>query len=427
MMPNGDEAGGERRILPSVSLDRRYETVIIGGGQAGLAMSRVLQDIGREHVILERARVAERWRSERWDTLRFQFPNWTIGLPGYRHSGNDPDGFAGADDIAQLLGRFAASSRAPVIEGCEVTALERDPSTTDFVMATSSGEVRAANVVVATGPFQRPAIPPLSNHLPAHILQLDPTRYRRPEGLPPGAVLVVGSGASGAQIADDLLRSGRTVYLSVSSHRRVPRRFRGKDMFWWLEKLGRFNLTLDDLPGGRRPPGLLVTGVDGGYDLTMYGLAADGAVLAGHLTGATDGRVSFADDVAETLHKADQAYLDFVAAARAVASDFEAELALDEGPRPTVEKPMDGVRSLDLEAQAVGTVIWATGYEYAYDWLHLPLLDERGSPIQRRGVTSESGLFFIGLHWMHTLRSGLLMGVGDDARYLGEQMEGVRG
>jgi putative flavoprotein involved in K+ transport len=406
-----------------VSVSGRYDAVIIGGGQAGLAMSRVLHDVGREHVILERARVAERWRSERWDTLRFQFPNWTIELPGDRYSGEDPDAFAGADEIAKVLERYALSNSAPVIEGCEVTALERDPSTNDLVLATSNGEVKAANVVVATGPFQRPAIPPLSHHLPEHILQLDPTRYRRPDNLPPGAVLVVGSGASGAQIADDLLRAGRTVYLSVSSHRRVPRRFRGKDIFWWLEKLGRFALTVDDLPGRRRPTGILVTGVDGGYDLSMFGLAADGVVLAGHLTGVTDDRVSFADDVAESLHKADQAYLDFFAAARIAASDIETDLAPDDGPPPTVERSMSGLRSLDLEGQAVGTVIWATGYEYAYEWLHLPVLDERGSPIQRRGVTSEPGLYLLGLHWMHTLRSGLLMGVGDDARFLGEQME----
>ena len=403
--------------------DGRHDTVIIGGGQAGLAMSCVLHDAGREHVVLERARVAERWRSERWDSLRFQFPSWTIELPDARYEGSDPEGFAGAADIAGLLERYAVSIGAPVVEGCDVTALDRDPSTTDLVLTTSSGEVRARNVVVATGPFQRPATPAFSRDLPKQVLQLDPTRYRRPEDLPPGAVLVVGSGASGAQIAADLLRAGRTVFLSVSSHRRVPRRFRGRDFFWWLEKLGRFSQTVDDLPGGRRPPGLLVTGVDGGYDLTIYGLAADGAVLAGHLGGVTDGRVDFADDVAETLREADRAYDGFLAAARAAAPGLEADLTPDEGPTPAAVPPADGLRSLDLEADAVGTVVWATGYEYAYEWLHLPVLDERGSPIQRRGVTAEPGLYFLGLHWMHTLRSGLLMGVGDDARFLGERIE----
>ena len=312
---------------------------------------------------------------------------------------------------------------APVVEGCDVTALDRDPSTSDLVLATSSGEVRARNVVVATGPFQRPAIPAFSRDLPKQVLQLDPTRYRRPEDLPAGAVLVVGSGASGAQIAEDLLRTGRTVFLSVSSHRRVPRRFRGRDFFWWLEKLGRFSQRVDELPGGRRPPGLLVTGVDGGHDLTIYGLAADGAVLAGHLGGVTDGWASFADDVAETLREADRAY------------DGIRCGGPGGGPR-TRGGPHAG-RGSDVGRRAAGS--WPAVAEprggggrdcrvgdwvrYAYDWLHLPVLDERGSPVQRRGVTAQPGLYFLGLHWMHTLRSGLLMGVGDDARFLAEQIE----
>jgi putative flavoprotein involved in K+ transport len=409
-----------------VGVNSRYDTVIIGGGQAGLAMSRCLENYGREHVILERARVAERWRSERWDTLRFQFPNWTIALPGERYDGTEPDGFATAGEIAGLLERYAATNHAPVIEACEVTALERDSQTDGFKLTTTKGEIRALNVVVATGPFQRPAIPALAAELPKHVLQLDPTRYRNPPDLPPGAVLVVGSGASGAQIADDLLRAGRTVYLSVSSHRRMPRRLRGKDMFWWLEKLGRFELTVDDLLGGRRPPGLLVTGVDGGYDLTMYGLAANGVRLAGHVVAVKDDVVTFADDIADTLGRADQAYNEFLEAARKVASGLEDDLLPEDGQAAMVPKPIEGVRSLDLRAESVGTVIWATGYEYAYDWVHLPVLDGRGAPIQRRGITPERGLYFIGLHWMHTLRSGLLMGVGADAQYLAEHTDGLR-
>jgi putative flavoprotein involved in K+ transport len=415
--------GHARRILHDVSVNGRYDTVIIGGGQAGLAMSRCLEDHDREHVILERARVAERWRSERWDTLRFQFPNWTIQLPGERYEGTEPDGFATAGEIAALLERYGATNHTPVIERCEVTALVRDSQKDGFMLTTTNGEVRALNVVVATGPFQRPAIPALSAELPQHVLQLDPTRYRNPQELPPGAVLVVGSGASGAQIADDLLRAGRTVYLPFSGHRRMPRRFRGKDISWWLEKLGRFDLTVDHLPGGRRPPGLLVTGVDGGYDLTMYGLAADGVRLAGHVAAVNDEVVTFADDAADTLRQADQAYEDFLEAARKGASGLEDELLPEDGQPAMAPKPIEGARSLDLRAESVGTMIWATGYEYAYDWLHLPVLDDGGAPIQRRGIAPERGLYFIGLHWMHTLRSGLLMGVGADAQYLAEHMD----
>jgi putative flavoprotein involved in K+ transport len=409
-----------------VSVNDRYDTVIVGAGQAGLAMSRVLQDHGREHVVFERARVAERWGSERWDTLRFQFPNWTIELPGDQYSGAGPEGFATAGEIAGLLERYAATNQAPVIEGCEVTALAHDSQAQGFLLTTTKGEARASNVVVATGPFQVPAIPALSREVPQDVVQLDPTRYRNPQDVPPGAVLVVGSGASGAQIADDLVRAGRTVYLSVSGHSRMPRRFRDKDIFWWLEKLGRFELTVDDLPAGRRPPGLLVTGVDGGYDLTLYGLAANGVRLAGHVVSAKGVVVTFADDVADTLRKADQAYDDFVQAARGAAPDLEDELASDDEDRGTDREPVESVRSLDLRAESVGTVIWATGYEYAYEWLHVQVLDDRGIPVQRRGVTPERGLYFIGLHWMHTLRSGLLMGVGADAQYLGEHMDRVR-
>jgi putative flavoprotein involved in K+ transport len=389
-------------------------------------MSRVLQDRGREHVVLERGRVAERWRSERWDALRFQFPNGLIALPGYQYADSEPEGFATASEIVGLLERYATTNRAPVIEGCEVTRLAHAAETDGFVMTTTEGEIRASNVVVATGPFQRPAIPELAHQLPEGIVQLDPTRYRSPHELRSGAVLVVGSGASGAQIADDLLRAGRTVYLSASSHRRMPRRFRGKDVLWWLDKLGRFELTVDELPGGTRPPGLLITGVDGGYDLSVTGLAAAGVRLAGHVLDVADGVITFASDVAATLDRADRAYEDFMEAARKVAPDLARELGPEVAAPAIKGGPVAGLRSLNVRTEAVGTVIWATGYEYAYEWLHEPVL-ERGAPIQRRGVTPVPGLYFLGLHWMHTLRSGLLMGVGDDAEYLAEQMAKLPG
>lgn len=409
-----------------MTADGRYDTIIVGAGQAGLVMSRVLQDHGGGHVLFERARVADRWRSERWDTLRFQFPNWAIEMPGDRYDGIEPEGFATAGEIAELLERYAVRNDAPVIEGCDVISLARDSPADGFLLTTTQGEARASNVVVATGPFQRPAIPPVSGGMPDHILQLDPTRYSNPHDLPQGAVLVVGSGASGAQIADDLVRAGRAVYLSVSGHRRMPRRVRGKDVAWWLEQLGRWDLTVDDLPGGRHPPGLLVTGVDGGYDLTMYGLWAAGVCLAGRVVGMNDDVVTFADDLADTLRDADRAYRDFLEAVRRAAANLADELAPDDHERPTDSEPIEGMRSLDLRAESVGTVIWATGYAYAYDWIHLPVLDERGSPVQRRGITPERGLYFLGLHWMHTARSGLLMGVGSDARYLAEYMAGRR-
>jgi putative flavoprotein involved in K+ transport len=217
--------------------------VVIGGGQAGLAMSAVMQQRGREHVVLERRRVGERWRAERWESLRFQFPNWSLELPGYAYCGDDPNGFAHWREILRVIEDYAASTRSPVREHTEVTRLRTDGR--GFVLSVPDGTIHARCVVVATGPFQHPRIPRLSERVAPSVVQTDPTRYRRPEELPDGAVLVVGSGASGCQIGDELLRAGRTVFLSVSRHRRVPRRFRGRDVYWWLDRMGRFAQTID--------------------------------------------------------------------------------------------------------------------------------------------------------------------------------------
>jgi putative flavoprotein involved in K+ transport len=232
----------------------RHDTVIIGGGQAGLAMSAVLQQRGWEHVVLERRRVGERWRTERWESLRFQFPNWSLELPGYAYSGDDPDGFAHWREILRVVEDYAVRTRAPVREHTEVTELRTDDG--GFALSVPDGTIYARQVVVATGPFQRPRIPQFAETVAPSVFQTDPTCYRRPEDLPDGAVLVIGSGASGCQIGDELLRAGRTVFLSVSRHRRVPRRFRGKDVYWWLDRMGRFAQTIDSFPGGGgpRPP-----------------------------------------------------------------------------------------------------------------------------------------------------------------------------
>ncbi len=238
----------------------RHDTVVIGGGQAGLAMSTVLQRCGHEHIVLERRRVGERWRTERWDSLRFQFPNWSIQLPGYTYPGDDPDGFAHYREIFRVVEDYAASSRAPVREHTEVVGVAEDADGKGFVVSLVDGSIHTRRVVLATGPFQRPFVPPMAHDVSPSVLQTDPTRYRNPEELPDGAVLVVGSGASGCQIADELLQAGRRVFLSVSRHRRAPRRFRGKDVYWWLEKLGRFDQTIDTFPDRRWPPSTVITG-----------------------------------------------------------------------------------------------------------------------------------------------------------------------
>jgi putative flavoprotein involved in K+ transport len=405
-----------------------HDTVIIGGGQAGLAMSAVLQQHGREHVVLERRRVGERWRSERWDSLRFQFPNWSLQLPGYTYTGDDPDGFAHYRQILRIIDEYSASTRAPGREHTDVIGLAEDGDSTGFVVSTADGALHTRRVVVATGPFQRPLIPATSQDVSPSVLQTDPTRYRCPADLPAGAVLIVGSGASGCQIADELQHAGRRVYLSVSQHRRAPRRFRGKDIYWWLDKMGRFTQTIDAFPDRQWPPSTVVTGVNGGYDVNVRQLAADGIRMVGRIEGASGDILAIEADANQILDEADQAYADFLAAAREYAITQVQEQLADEQPAEPTRRPaaINEVDSLNLARENINAIIWATGYRNDFGWVKVPVFDERGRPAQRRGVTARPGLYFLGLHWMHTFKSGLFSGVGADAEYLAEHITQTR-
>ena len=400
-----------------------HDIVVIGGGQAGLAMSAVLQGRGLEHVVLERRGVGERWRTERWESLRFQFPNWSLELPGYAYSGADPDGFAHWREILRTIQEYAAGVEAPVREHTEVTELRADDH--GFVLSVPPGTIHARRVVVATGPFQQPRIPHLSEGVAPSVLQTDPTRYRGPEYLPDGAVLVVGSGASGCQIGDELLRAGRTVFLSVSRHRRVPRRYRGKDVYWWLERMGRFAQIIDSFPGRQWPPSTVVTGVSNGYDVNVRQMAAEGARVLGRVIGASNGTLTVARNANEVLDEADASFGGFLAAAGEFASaNPNMDLADDESTDRTIlPATVREAESLDLRQENIAAIIWATGYEYDYNWLRIPVFDDQGRPLQQRGVTAVPGLYFLGLHWMHTFKSGLLSGVGSDAEYLATHLE----
>jgi len=408
-------------------MQEHYDTVVIGGGQAGLAMSAVLKQHGREHVVLERGRLGGRWRTERWDSLRFQFPNWALELPGYAYSGDDPHGFAHWREILGILEDYAASIQAPVREHTEVTRLHAADG--ELVLSVPNGSIHARRVVVATGPFQKPHIPKFFRDIAPSVFQTDPTRYRRPEDLPEGAVLVVGSGASGAQIADELLRAGRAVFLSVSRHRRVPRRFRGKDVWWWLDQMGRLTQTIDTLPGRQWPPGIVVTGIGGGYDVDVRQMANDGIRVVGRVLGVSDGRLTVARNANEVLDEADGVCAGFVAAAREfAAANPGLELSAEEGTGPeALPSRITEVESVDLRREKVTAIVWATGYGYDYGWLSAPVLDDQGRPLQQRGISPVPGLYFLGLHWMHSIKSGLLSGVGMDARYIADHMDVVAG
>jgi putative flavoprotein involved in K+ transport len=399
----------------------RVETLVIGGGQAGLAMSYQLKRRGLAHLVLERHRIAERWRSERWDGLKFQFPNWSVRLPDFPLAHTDPDGFAATGDIVKFIDAYAAFVAPPIRCGVAVTGLRNRDGGSGFVAETSDGPIEAANVVVATGPYQRAVTPDLLRD--ESVFQVHASRYRNPRRLPPGAVLVVGSGASGAQIAEELIRAGRRVYLSIGRHTRLPRRYRGRDLIWWLSELG-----IDRTPVAARGPSRLlpvISGAYGGHTIDFRHFAAEGVTLLGRLATARDGVIALAPDLAESLASGDTVYaafLDMVDAhvdrhALAMPEDPAARVALPD-PRCVVEP----VRRLDIGTDAIGAVVWATGYRLDFGWIDIPVLDAGGEPLHAGGITAVPGLYFLGLQWLSRMNSSFLSGVGDDAAVLADHI-----
>jgi putative flavoprotein involved in K+ transport len=403
-------------------ITERIETAIIGGGQAGLTMSHCLTKQGRPHIVLERQRIAERWRSERWDSLRFQFPNWSMRLPDFPYTGDDPDGYAPRDDVVRFIESYAAFIHAPIRTSVEVRALRCKAG----VLQVETGDtmIEAENVVIATGPYQRPAIPPAGAGL-GGVFQMPASDYRNPGQLPPGGVLVVGAGASGCQIAEELLRGGRTVYLSVGAHRRVPRRYRGRDIIWWITELG-LDDKIADITTVRQPP-LLISGAYGGQTVDLRGFAAAGMVLVGSLQSAGEGVVAFADDLSDSLAAGDDSHDAFIRAADAHAA--KAGLSLPEGRLAFARRDavLDPILTLDLPAAGIGTVLWATGYRTDFSWIDLDIFTRTAdpavrTPIHRRGVTEMPGVYFLGLPFLHKTKSSFLSGVGEDAAWLAEQI-----
>jgi putative flavoprotein involved in K+ transport len=282
----------------------------------------------------------------------------------------------------------------------------------------------ARHVIIATGPFQRPLIPDFAKALPKFVHQIDAIHYRNPQGLPPGAVLVVGSGISGCQIVDELVDHGRRVFFALGRHSRPPRRYRGKDVIWWFEELGRFDIPVDTFPNRKYPPTSLLTGMKGGYDLDPRRSSAAGAILLGRLTGAMDGKLAFADDAERLLAAADQSHANFIAAADKLAQTRSDLGPADSAPLPAAPS-LEDIRTLDLARENIGTIIWSSGYGYDFGWVHLPILDAKGAPLQTRGVTACPGVYFLGLHWMHTFRSAIMPFVGRDAAYIAEHIDGL--
>jgi putative flavoprotein involved in K+ transport len=394
------------------------ETLIIGSGQAGLAMSEHLGKRGVPHLIVERHRIAERWRSERWDSLVANGPAWHDRFPGMTFSGIDPDSFATKHQIVDYFVAYAKQIAAPVHCGVEVTALHQKADGSGFRADTSEGVIEAANVVVATGPFQRPVIP---TAVPAdsRVDQIHSSAYRNPGQLRDGAVLVIGAGSSGAQIADELVRAGRRVYLSVGAHNRPPRRYRGKDFVWWLGVLGEWDTQV--VAPGTEHVTIAVSGARNGHTVDFRRLAARGVTLLGSAGSYRDGVLQLSPNLARNIALGDANYLSMLKAADAYVAQHGLDLPaepeaheIDPDP-PCVSNPL---LELNLAAAGITSIIWATGYALNFDWIKLDAFDEKGRPVHQRGVAVVPGLYFLGLSWLSRRASAFIWGVWHDAAYL---------
>lgn len=403
----------------------KIETIIVGGGQAGLSTSYHLKQLGSEHVIFEQAdKAGNVWRNDRWDSFTLVTPNWTIQLPGAHYDGDYPDGFLKKAEIVAYFEHYVEKFNLPVQFNAKVLDIAPLDDGKGYEVKTSSRTYQAGNVVMATGSFQKPKISVFSADIPADILQLHSGQYRNPGQLPEGAVLVVGSAQSGMQIAEELYQNGRMVYMCTCSAARIPRRYRGRDIFSWLADSGFMDQTVDKLPSprARLAGNPHLSGSSGGHSLNLHQFARDGVKLLGHIAGAQDGKVLLHSDLNENLAKADQVEQDITGMI-----DRYIESNGINAPQETLPNLQDAysteeITELDLKTEKISTVIWAMGYISDYRLVRLPLTDEDGFPIQHRGITQYPGLYFVGMTWLYKRKSPLFLGVGEDAEYIASHM-----
>jgi putative flavoprotein involved in K+ transport len=403
------------------------EAVVVGAGQAGLAMSAHLIRGGVPHLVLERSRIAERWRSERWDGLVANGPAWHDCYPGLEFPGYDADAFVPKEKVADSFVAFAEKINAPVHCGVEVRSVRKNDGRPGFRIETSKGVIEANYVVAATGAFQKPVFPAL---LPesAGIMQIHSTAYRNPVQLPEGAVLVVGAGSSGAQIAEELMQAGRRVYLSVGPHDRPPRRYRGRDFCWWLGVLGKWEAAAP--PEGREHVTIAVSGAYGGRTVDFRRFAAGGMTLVGRTERFDGGVMYFSPDLARNIAQGDANYLSVLDEADAFVSRNGLDLPQEPEARiigPDPECLTNPVRELNLAEAGIGSIVWATGFSTDYGWLQVDAFDSEGKPKHQRGVSSEPGIYFLGLPWLSRRGSSFIWGVWHDARYLADHIAIQRG
>lgn len=398
------------------------DTLVVGGGQAGIAASEHLGKNGVPHIVLEKNRIAEAWRSGRWDSLVANGPAWHDRFPNLEFTDCDPDEFAPKERIADYLVDYAEKFEAPIRTGIEVKKAERLPGEAGFRVKTSDGVIHAKRIIAATGAFQHPVIPPLVPEK-SDIKQIHSFHYRNPEQLPDGAVMVVGAGSSGAQIADELNRAGRKVYLSVGPHDRPPRAYRDRDFVWWLGVLGLWDVAA--MAPGTEHVTISVSGAYGGQTMDFRRLAGEGVTLTGLTQSFDSGTLKFAGDLQDNVARGDENYHSMLDMADAYVARTGIVLPEEPDARKVWDDPdclTNPLTELDLAAAGVTTIIWATGFRQDFSWMEVDAFDEGGKPDHQRGVSKEPGIYFLGLPWQSRRGSTFIWGVWHDAKYLADQI-----
>ena len=399
-----------------------YPVIIVGGGQAGLSVSYCLKQKGIEHIIFEKTAIAHSWQSKRWDSFCLVTPNWQCTLPGFPYAGDDPNGFMKRDDIVQYVRDYADFFKPNIEEGIGVEKIAWDAETNTYALRTSKGHYTADQVVIATGGYHRPKVPRMAERLPQGMAQLHTSEYKNSESLPAGDVLIVGTGQSGCQIAEDLHLAGRTVHLCVGGAPRSPREYRGKDVVEWLDQMGYYDISIKEHPqkeAVRTKTNHYVTGRGGGREIDLRQFATQGMQLYGRLESVQGTQLTFRDDLQHNLDQADGVAESIKRTIDAYIEKNEIDAPLDAPYEPAWE-PTEPTLAIDLASTNISTVIWATGYHMTFEWIDVPVFNGNGYPTHERGVTTAEGLYFLGLPWLYTWGSGRFSGVARDATYLAD-------
>lgn len=401
----------------------KIDTLIVGGGQAGIAMSEHLSNCKIPHLVLERNRIAERWRSERWDSLVANGPAWHDRFPNMEFADFDPNGYPSKEQVVDYFVAYAEMIKAPIRCGVEVKEVRRNVGRPGFRVETSDGIFDANNVVAATGPFQRPLIPKFEFEK-NKITQIHSSQYQNPGQLPDGGVLVVGAGSSGAQIADELLRSGKSVYLSVGPHDLPPRSYRGRDFVWWLGVLGKWEAVTKD-PGTEHIT-IAVSGAHGGHTVDFRGLAERGISLLGRAQSFNNNVMYFAPDLTKNIAGGNAYTLSLLDQADDYVIRNGLNFPLEPEAREVLPDPecvTNPILEINLEEAGINSIVWATGFDVDFSWLKVDALDENGRPKHERGISTESGIYFLGLPWQSRRGSSFIWGVWQDAKFLADQIK----